>query len=1060
MPQSKLSTKIARYLTPIATGILALYFCIAIPFDKYQDSQQTELVRSALEALYISNKSNLEQLLADDKADYSSFLQSLSKLSPNISTVCLQQSKNAVISCCSQSNGLTAQAATSLVQATASGSFSVRQLENRRAAVSIHPIFLEQREAGHFVLIYTLDASTFPYLGLLIPAAFFLFTCVALGFFLRHFISRHVLHPLTILQTVFERMAQGRHAPPPEPASSRELAQISEKFITLSASIFRRNKEILQQTNLMKSSLAERTTELDTVRSISRKTSDLLKHQQDLLDILKETIPNPLFHKDTFGRFTGCNKAFEAYFGIPRATLLGKTASEIFPKPFADHSLAKEQALLEKPGTESFEWKVVQANGISRDVIYNIATLHDPAGNIIGLIGILSDITDLVLARQQAESASKTKSIFLANMSHEIRTPMNGVMGMTTLLLDTQLDETQRSFVDAIRISGESLLKIINDVLDFSKIEAGKLTLDRVDFSLRSLLDRMIDFVKILAEEKGLLFSCCIDPDVPDNLRGDPDRLWQILLNLTGNACKFTDAGKISFSVSCVRSEHSEAVIKFSVQDTGIGVPKEQQNQLFQSFSQIDTSSTKKFGGTGLGLVISKQLCELMGGAIGIESEFGHGSNFWFTVKLQTQPKIADKPAWLEILRHKRILLATANDDTGLSLRNHFAFWQVPCAQLPTLFEVQTYLRAGSSSHNSATILFFDAGFLSKDRPLAETILATAKIEGVKVVLLAPMYSSRDKEAADLADEILLLPVRFADLLHALSFVLLGTENDKELVKYPELIPATGTLAAKQILLAEDNIINQQVIVGSLHKLGYIHITVAANGSEAIHALEHSRFDLVLMDISMPEIDGLAATRHIRMNCRIESNRHIPIIALTAHAMKGDREKCLEAGADDYIPKPLDLLRFNLLLAKYLSPHLGDTPSTNQYQPPPPINYSPVIFQASDDTGVDIQALVERLAGDKELALSVVSALAKELPQQMLLLKEYIDNDNCQAAGRQAHKIKGAVGNIGASALREMLQKIEDSGRSGNSASVRDLYQEMVPEYTNVVNCLAQSAQR
>ncbi len=748
-----------------------------------------------------------------------------------------------------------------------------------------------------------------------------------------------------------------------------------------------------------------------------------------------------------------------------------------------DQARTDDEMQLALAGTKEFdtEFRVVLADGTVRDIRAQALVQRNASGVARHVIGTSWDITAQKEAERQlrdtnvalahamsraielaadAGNANKAKSEFLANMSHEIRTPMNGVIGMTGLLLDTPLDQTQRRYAETVRVSGESLLALLNDILDFSKIEAGRMDLETLEFDLHDMLDDFAALLAMRAQECGLEFICAAAPDVPRHLSGDPGRLRQILLNLAGNAVKFTRKGEVSVRAGLAWETATEVMLRFSIKDTGIGIPADKQSLLFQKFTQADASTTRQYGGTGLGLAISKQLAEMMGGEIGLASEAGAGSEFWFTARFSKQVERSRSAVSIAAIDGARILVVDDNATNREVLTAQLHAWGMRVGEAvdgPTALEA---LREAVTSGDPYAAAILDMQMPEMDGALlARLIKADTATAGTGLLLMTSLGSignSGDTKATGFV-ATLVKPVRQSDLLEGLSAALAGrTVGGAD----PDATPSDATsrldrdssAGALRILLAEDNITNQQVALGILKKLG-VRADAVANGAEAVRSLEAIPYDLVLMDVQMPDMDGLEATRRIRDPRSSVLHHDIPIVAMTAHALQGDRELCLKAGMNDYVTKPVSAPALSGAMRRWL-PQIGDTASTPVLLGPAPTPAAP----QEEDLVFDRAGLLARLIGDEELGKTVVGGFLADMPGQIQALKHCLAANDAAGAVRQVHTIKGASANVGGDVLRTLARETEQAARADGLGAVLERLPDIESQFARLKEAMLEFA--
>ncbi len=640
-----------------------------------------------------------------------------------------------------------------------------------------------------------------------------------------------------------------------------------------------------------------------------------LEHERYLLRALMDNLPHNIYFKDADSRFLRINRAMADYFGLADPSdALGKKDTDFFAQEHAQQATEDEKQIMRsgRPMLDKEE-KETWPDGHVTWASTAKLPLFDEQGRIVGTFGISRDITarkraseELRKAKEAAEDANRAKSDFLANMSHEIRTPMNAIIGMTELVLDTQLTAPQRDYLTMVHESGESLLSVINDILDLSKIEAGKLDLESAAFYLRERLGDTMKSLGLRAHAKGLELVCQIPPDVPDRLLGDLGRLRQIIVNLVGNAIKFTDAGEVVLDVQVQTRSDNEAVLHFAVRDTGIGIPEEKRDTIFDAFEQVDSSTTRRHGGTGLGLAISSRLAQMMGGSIWVESGIGPGSVFHFTVRVgladQTAHVLPPSPT---VVHDTRVLVVDDNATNRRILDQMLRNWGMKPTTVPGGRDALDALRQARDSGDAYQLVLSDANMPEMDGfLLAEEIKKDSHLDHTIIMMLTSGGRSGDVTRCEQLGiaSYLLKPIKQSELFDSIVLALDVTaledgNSDKCTTEQP------SRLGSMRILLAEDSLVNQKLAVGLLEKHGHT-VVVANHGKDAVTALESQSFDLILMDVQMPEMDGFEATAVIRAR-EMQSRTHVPIIAMTAHAMKGDRQRCLEAGMDDYVPNPV-----------------------------------------------------------------------------------------------------------------------------------------------------------
>jgi two-component system sensor histidine kinase/response regulator len=746
---------------------------------------------------------------------------------------------------------------------------------------------------------------------------------------------------------------------------------------------------------------------------------------------------------DDEGTIIDWNPQAEVIFGWKSEEALGRTLAErIIPERFREAHVAGLKRFLETGEgnviQQRLELVALHRSGREFPIEVTISPIRDAHSCIFS--AFVHDITnrkqaekELRESKESAEAASRAKSDFLANMSHEIRTPMNAVIGMTELVLDTELTPSQHEYLGMVRDSADSLLTLINDILDFSKIEAGKLELDSSVFSIRDMLGDTLRSLSVRAHREELELACHIDPAVPDSLIGDASRLRQVVVNLVGNAIKFTQQGEVIVHVDVDQQDAQSVQLHFAVTDTGIGIPQKKLNAVFQAFEQADTSTTRQYGGTGLGLTICSRLTQLMQGTIWVESEPGSGSTFHFTARfgISAEPP---KPPSQRVVQGSRVLIVDDNATNRLILDEMLTNWGIETSCVEGVDDAISSLRRAREAGKGYDLVLSDVHMPEKDGfALAEEIRNDDQLVDAVIMMLTsgdcPEDVQRCREFG--VSAYIRKPIKQSELFDSLVAALAIEGTDDSLPAEKETAETERreiTLPPLRVLLAEDSVVNQKLALALLKKWGHSG-TVASNGREAVELVNRGSFDAILMDVQMPELGGLEATRQIRQG-ESGTQRHIPIIAMTAHAMKGDRELCLEAGMDDYVSKPVRPWQLLTALGRFFS---EDDQTVGKSRADAVDQNSPADSETStaEKYQVDWPVALRITQGDRGLLREIAGAFLEEVRIVMADLKHAIKHEDAPTAQRMAHTIKANFRTFGVSDAHDLAFGCEKAGKAG-----------------------------
>jgi two-component system, sensor histidine kinase and response regulator len=784
------------------------------------------------------------------------------------------------------------------------------------------------------------------------------------------YLQRSILAPVRRVAIAARRLASGRRDARVPLGGRGEVALLAESFNGMADTLTAREEDL---------------------RVAGDRLDGILEHATALISV-----------KDVDGRYLIVGRRWQEETGLSADDVLGRTDAELLPGRHAAPSRAADLQVVRTGELLEYEREAITADG-TRSFLTVKFPLKDAAGDVYAVATMATDVSERNRALAEAVEASRSKSEFLANMSHEIRTPLNGVIGMTELLLQTELAPEQREYAQTAASSGEALLGVINDILDFSKIEAGKLELDSHEFDLREAVEDVCEMLAPQAHGKGLELTAFIDDDVPATVSGDRGRLRQVVTNLVSNAVKFTHRGDVSVRVEVVERGAGESKLRFEIADSGIGIDPASLDTLFESFSQADTSTTRRYGGTGLGLAISRQLVQLMGGDITVTSEPSVGSTFSFAVRFPEGLPIARRGA-VEVREGLKVLVVDDNATNRAIVEAYLASSGARCEQAVSGAEALTLMHAAARGGTPFEVVVLDAQMPEMDGlDLAAAIGQAPSLRSARLVMLTSTGDHRGRARELGIEAYLTKPVRRGRLL--------ATVADQACE--PE--PATPALATApeglRVLVAEDNPVNQLVIETMLFKRGFT-VDIAGDGAEALAKLAHGRYAAVFMDCQMPNVDGYEATARIRAQERVEER--LPVIAMTAHAMAGDRERCLAAGMDDYLSKPLRPELLDEVLERWLG-----------------VTVPEIADDEADDRDEAIDALIDsaRMRTFREDYPDIVEQLLQlfvdSTPELLEELRAAVDGGDADERRRAAHKLKGSCQNIGATFMATLCLELE-----------------------------------
>ncbi|HVB87618.1 MAG TPA: response regulator [Candidatus Dormibacteraeota bacterium] len=864
------------------------------------------------------------------------------------------------------------------------------------------------------------------------------------AYFLASKLQRAISEPiLELARVAFARSIQKDFSIRAAKRSNDEVGSLVDRFNEMLEQIETREMALQRAHDNLEMRVEERTGELQKEVKDRRQAEKALEERTTFLDSLIKNTPLGIVAIDEHDAVQMCNPAFEKLFRFRQKDICGLPLFGLLSGPELDGEVhANRQRLVRKQITHLVTVRKRSDGTLVNVEAYSVPLLNE--GKVTGAVVLYQDITErkraeeaLLRAKEAAEAANRAKSEFLANMSHEIRTPMNGIIGMTELALDTNLSNEQREYLGMVKASADSLLTLINDILDFSKIEAGKLEFERIDFAFQQSIAEIVKVLAMRAHQKGLELAWRVGPGIPERLKGDANRLRQILVNLVGNAVKFTASGEIVVDVEKQAEDSSGMLLHFRVRDTGIGIPKEKQAMIFEAFTQADSSASRNYGGTGLGLAITTRLINLMGGRIWVESEPGAGSTFHFVIRFEFADENGADLSGIsrELVKALSVLVVDDNQTNRAALVELLS----RCGMYPTaVASGEAALQAMDTAREESRR--FHLVITDMQMPGMHGIELIAKIRqrvdcsAVPIILLS---SSVRPEEAFHARELSIVayltkPVQPAELLDAIAAVM---DTKAAVDPAPQRLSAPEPTRKLKIVLAEDNAVNRRLATALLEKHGH-EVCSAENGRETLAVLERERADIVLMDLQMPVMDGFEAIRAIRSKER-RAGGHLPIVALTAHAMQGDRERSLEAGADDYVTKPIRTAELFAAIGRATEQdhqRAGIMPDESRSR------------GANGAQALDLAAALDRLEGDRDLFAELVRLFVEECPVAMKEIRQALQNGDAHLLDRLAHTIKGSSASLGANRVSEAALLLEMRARSAALQNAGELVDSLQAE--------------